>query len=223
MVLVGAGRVRDARDDAAEPRLARQRQVLDPPLHDAREPEQREQRADDREQTAAPPRAAAFAAARVGKISVCSYSRFMPNGSATRNDRKIPIGPITFSRNFAAVASTVRAAEARRVVERVAVETERARQEGADEAADQERAEDVAERQLDALAAQQDRPAIHRRQDADELDAGRRARRRSRRCAASMSGQRVEHQPVGDHLRAVFDLHRVREQQPEDAQREPEP
>ena len=75
------------------------------------------------------------------------------------------------------------AAEARGVVERVAVEAGRARQEGADEAPDQERAEDVAEGKLDALAAQQHAPALHRGQDADELDAGCRAPGRSRRCA----------------------------------------
>ena len=103
--------------------------------------------------------------------------------------------PITFSSDRRAVDLDGAAAEARRVVELVAVEPGRARQEGADEAADQERPEDVSERQLDALAAQQDRPAIHRGQDADELDAGR-ERAEGPEGAVVDAGERVE-RPAG--------------------------
>ena len=53
--------------------------------------------------------------------------------------------------------------------------------------------------QLDALTAQQHQPAVHRREDADELDAGRERRRTSRNGPRVDQGDlRVDQAPGGD-------------------------
>ena len=127
------------------------------------------------------------------------------------------------------------AAEARGVVELVAVETRGAGQEGADEAADQERPEDVAERELDALAAQQHQPAVHRRENADELDARREPAEEEEGARIDQRDLRDDQPPgcdVGGVLRNLagemqrLDLVRIHrnlviEQQPEGAHRHP--
>ena len=147
----------------------------------------------------------------------------------------MPKTPSTFSIAVVAVTSTVRPAEARGVVELVAVEAGGARQEGADEAADQERAEDVSERELDALAAQQHQPAVHRGEDADELDARGRQHEGPEGARVDQADLRRDQSPGRDvrgalgnlprqvqrvELRRV-DLHLVIEQQPEGAHRHP--
>jgi hypothetical protein len=95
-----------------------------------------------------------------------------------------------------------------------------ARQERADEAADQERAEDVAEGQFDALPPEQHAPALHRGQDAHELDGcAEREEGPEARGIDALHG--VRDQAQRDDAAAVLELHGMGEQQPEDAHREP--
>ena len=171
MVLVGRRGVRDAPDDAVQPRLARQRQPLDAPLHHTGEPEHRQQHADDRERNAsACERRSLRGAARRKNLGVL-VKQIHAERQRHQERQEDADRPDDLLEELRRAGFDGTAAEARRVVERVAVEAERAWQERAEEAPDQERAEHMAERQLDALPAQHQDPALHRGQDADELDA----------------------------------------------------
>ncbi len=219
--------MRDAQHDAFETCLAGDRQAQQQPLHEAREPQHRQQPADQRERERHRDRR--------DHRPVLAEDLDAERQRHQERQEDAEDAHHLLDRGGGGHFDGL-AAEARGVVELVAVEPGGARQEGADEAPDQERTEDVTERELDALAAQQHQPAVHRREDADELDARRERRRRARKVPSSISATcaRISRQAAtwvasfghlaGEvqrlDLRRIH-LHLVIEQQPEGAHRHP--
>jgi hypothetical protein len=211
VIAVRRGALGDAHHDPLEALLAGNRNVLDQPLHQARKPQHDQQRADQAQRERY----------REGRDQ-CRIVAEDVDAEGQRDqereeDAEDPEHLLERRRRRDLHRAT---REARRVVELVTVEARGARKERPDEAADQERTEDVRVRQLDLLPAQQDLPAAHRGQDAEELDAGG-GGAPDRKGARLDLGHGVEHQPPGGHLGAILHRHRVGEQQPEGPDRHP--
>ena len=193
LVLIGGRCVRDTRDESAQTLLAGDGQRFDQPLHEPGEEEQREQRADhaDRERD----REAREERRVLAEDRITEGQRHQEGEEDAGHAEHL-------LEHGAGGDLDCAAAEARGVVELVAVEACGARQEEADRASDQEGAEDVAEGHLDVLAAQHELPAPHRGEDAAEAH-GRAGEHGPHEGGGVDLGQQIDDQLPGRHHLAV--------------------